>query len=69
MLNGFQEGHVDDVYAPVMDFPAIRSGLACLAKGDIIHHLDVNSAILNKEMSEEDALYVRPPQDLDLALN
>lgn len=37
-------------------------------KGAVIQYLDVNSAFLNGYFSEEDAVYIRPPHNLDLGL-
>lgn len=68
VVKGFQEGYVQDVYAPVVDFSAIRVALACLAKGAIIHHLDVKSAFLNGALDEGEIVYVNPPRGLDLGL-
>lgn len=39
-----------------------------LAERAFIHHLNVSSAFLSGKMSEKDAVYVRPPQDLYLGL-
>lgn len=69
VVKGFQEGHVADVYAPVVDFYAIRTLLACLRPGAIVHHLDVKYAFLNGVLAKEDVVYVRSPDGLDLGLN
>ena len=68
VVKGFQEGHVSEVYAPVVDFYAIRTALACLGPGAFIHHLDVKSAFLNGVIENEYVVYVRPPNGLDLGL-
>lgn len=65
MARGSEEGLVDIVYALVVDCSEIRVALACLEKGAVMHHLGVNSACLNGELSEDDAVYVRSSHDLD----
>ena len=57
-MKGFQEGHVSEVYAPVVDFYAIRTALTCLSPGVFIHHLDVKSAFLNRVIENESVVYV-----------
>ena len=68
VVKGFQEGYVEDVYAPVVDFSAIRVALACLGKGAKIDHLYVKYAFLNGALDEGEIVYVNPPCGIDLGL-
>ena len=57
MAKGFQEGHVDSVYAPIVDFSTGRLFLAIMSQhGAFIHQLDVKSEVLNGKLDEEDSL-------------
>ena len=50
----------DEVFAPIVRFESIRVLISIAAQeGWILHHLDVKSAFLNKEVEE---LYVRHPE-------
>ena len=69
VAKGFQEGHVDNVYAPVVDFSTVRLVLAIMSQhGAYIHQLDVKSAFLNGKLDDEDNLYLNPPEGLELGV-
>ena len=69
VAKGFQEGHVEDVYAPVVDFATVRLTLAIMGcQGALIHQMDVKSAFLNGKFHDDDSVYLNPPNGLDLGV-
>ena len=69
VAKGFQEGYVEDVYAPVVDFSTVRLLLTVMSsKGGIIHQMDVKSAFLNGKFDTGECIYLNPPDGINLGL-
>ena len=69
VAKGFQEGHLDNVYSPVLDFSTVRLVLAVMGQeGGIIHHMDFKSAFLNGKFEKEESVYLNPPEGLHLGV-
>lgn len=69
VVKGFQQGHVSDVYSPVIDFTTVRMAMTvALNRGYTVHQLDVKTAFLNGRLEDNECIYVRPPLGLDMGL-
>lgn len=69
VFKGFQQVNVAYVYAPVVDFSAVRVAVAgAVRAGYVIHHLDVKTAFLNGKLNSGESIFIRPPEGLDLGL-
>lgn len=69
VAKGFQEGYVENVYAPVVDFSTVRLVLSILSReGGFIHQMDVKSAFLNGRLKKDECLYMNSPEGLDLGV-
>ena len=67
VAKGFQEGHVHDLYDPVVDLATVRlTPEAMSRKGAFNDKVDVKSAFLNGRFHDDDSIFLNPPQGLDL---
>ena len=61
VAKGFQQGNVNEVYAPVIHFTNWREVFACgMSGGGIFQQLDMKTAFLNGKIDENEKDYVRP---------
>lgn len=63
MVKGYFQGIVDNTYAPVVDFTAVRVALAIAVKeGMVIHQLDIRTDFLHGTIGG--VVHVSPPPGL-----
>ena len=64
-VRGFQQGDIDQTFAPVVDFITVRTCLAiAIKRGYVVEQLDIRTAFLHGVIDGE--VYVTPPNGLDI---
>ena len=65
VVRGFQQGDIEQTFAPVVDFITVRTCLSiAIKRGYVIEQLDIRTAFLHGVIDE--AVYVAPPNCLDI---
>lgn len=68
VVRELQEGRVDDLYAPVIDFSTVPLALSCLTRGCTVHHLDVKNASLNGALESNSKIFSKSTQGMTITL-
>ena len=67
VVKGFLQGHVEHIFAPVIDFTTVRVVLAvAVQRGLYIHQMDVRTAFLHGDIN--DIMFISPPDGSKIEL-
>ena len=65
VVKGYLQGMVEQTFAPVVDFTAVRIALAvAVQKGLLVHQMDVRTALLHRDI--DNVVYIDPPSGVDI---